>query len=353
MLERVHSVVRALSCRLTDHRINRGAALSDERVLVLRHPNQQPYRWGFFFRWMHQRYPELRRHFEFGLLPFGKLDLSRYRLLFPLLQDPVADWSPLAYRQAMDLAMRFEDRGLPVVNRPDKADHSVKSVGSNLIASTGVRVPKIVPLDRLAKPIEPPDDFGYPFLVREDRGHGRPSSFIRTPEDWRQLRLEAFANPIISEFIDVRNEDGMFRKYRYLVAGSRGVTRHLIVGSGWEVRPKNRVLNNVTKEEELAYLQSIDSNRAALHAVAKALEFDLAAFDYSYDRSGRLVIWEANPFPDMKFVKRKSMDFRAEFDERSVAVVIAMLCEMSGLDLPNELSDRLAPQNPTLHSRAA
>jgi len=346
MFQLARTFIRPWCCRLLDRQINHGVQLSDERVLVLRHPNQQPYRWNFFFRWMQQRFPELRRHFEFGLLPFEKPDLSRYRLLLPLMQDPVADWSPQAYFQAMDLAMRFERRGTPVVNRPDRASHSVKSIGSKLIASTGVRTPRIFPLDRLAKSVAPPPGFDYPFLIREDRGHVRPSSFIGDIQDWKQLRLDTFENPIASEFIDVRNQDGMFRKYRYLVAGSRGVTRHLIVGSDWEVRPNNRVLNEATIAEELAYLRSVDPNHAELHAAAKALEFDLAAFDYSYDQAGELVIWEANPFPDMKFVKRKSMDFRAEFDERSVAAVAAMLCEMAELDLPNQISDWLAPQMP-------
>lgn len=101
----------------------------------------------------------------------------------------------------------------------------------------------------------------------------------------------------LNGFIDVRSEDGNYRKYRYMVAGDRGAPRHLIVSAGWVVRADARRLDPPFIEEEIAYTRAKDSNHTALVAAARALDLDVVAFDYSYDRQHNLVLWEPNPFP--------------------------------------------------------
>jgi hypothetical protein len=39
------------------------------------------------------------------------------------------------------------------------------------------------------------------------------------------------------------------------------------------------------------------SNHERLNRAREALGFNTVAFDYSYDRTGNLVVWEPNPYP--------------------------------------------------------
>ena len=153
------------------------------------------------------------------------------------------------------------------------------------------------------------------------------------------------SNAGCSEFIDVRSPDGLYRKYRYLAAGRRGVTRHLMIGSHWEVRAENRVRSDATRAEELAYLDAPEPNYAVLERARQALEFDMAAFDYSCDREGRLVVWEANPYPDLSYPKNPTQQYTFPYVQRSFAAVVRLYVEAAGLPVPAKLDEMLAGQS--------
>ncbi|HUG93332.1 MAG TPA: hypothetical protein VML55_21005 [Planctomycetaceae bacterium] len=72
---------------------------------------------------------------------------------------------------------------------------------------------------------------------------------------------------------------------------------HLHVSADWQTRGTNCVYTEELCQEELAYLGGPDPNHARLQRARQALGLDFVAFDYSYDHEGRLVVWEANPFP--------------------------------------------------------
>jgi hypothetical protein len=145
---------------------------------------------------------------------------------------------------------------------------------------------------------------------------------------------EARADPrswVAGEYVDVRSADGWYRKCRYFMAGSRGSPRHLIVSPNWEVRPANRVRTKATREEELAFVTAACPHHALFDAARLALEFEIAAFDYSYDANGGLVVWEVNPYPDISRPPGEVGDYLAPAVERSYAILADFYAERAGM----------------------
>jgi hypothetical protein len=334
----VKLAVRQLPYRVRDHVLNRRHATADRRFLITHHAANKPYFYHHFLDWVAREFPEIRARFEWRILPCRIDDWSPYLLHIPWLQDPVEDWSPRAHRWSMALAAECDRRGIPVINRVDRISNSVKSVGARLIAGAGIRTPRITPLGVGASAHETLAGLPLPLLIREDRGHGRPTFVLRRREEISHVPLARYRHPIAVEYIDVRSEsDGLYRKYRYLAAGDHGVTRHLMAGRDWEVRPKNQVFDERTRAEELAFLAAPDPNAAALQRARRALGLDVVAFDYSYDREGGLIVWEANPYPDLRFTKNPELRYTFPFLHRSYAAVLRLHLQRAGLEIPPTL----------------
>lgn len=333
-----------LPYRLRDAWSNRRHRTAQRRFLVLRHSGKQPYRHRCFLDWLAEEFPEIRARFELRMLPCRVRDWSRYALHVPWLQDPVEEWTPWGYRQSLCIAAQCDERGIPIVNRVDRLSNSIKSIGAGLIRRAGVPTPRIFTIDNVARFREDLGGLELPLLIREDRGHGRSALLIERASDLDRAPLASFSHPIAVEYVDVRGTDGLFRKYRCLIAGEIGVTRHLMIGSHWEVRPKCRVRTDATREEELQYLNHPDANLDLLQRARRALGLELVAFDYSYDRHGRLVVWEANPYPDLSYPHNPAMEYIFPYVRRSFAAVVRLYLHRAGMRAPARLDDMLAEQ---------
>ena len=135
-----------------------------------------------------------------------------------------------------------------------------------------------------------------PFLIREDWVHGSKSYLIQNRDELDRVPFDEFIAPIGVEFIDTKDEDGLYRKYRYFAIADVGIPGPLMLSHAWEVRNNQRVLAEKQMAEEIAYFSGEDPNHQKLQLARKALGFDYMAFDYSYDREGNIVVWEPNPF---------------------------------------------------------
>ncbi len=245
------------------------------------------------------------------------------------MQDPLRERFPALYGQVRALEEQCAIHGVPVVSPADSLSRSIKSVALPILRRLGVRTATTVPVTSA-------DDLGLalPFLVREDRVHSGDMVLVRNDAERAGVSVEGLDHPIAMEYIDVRSSDGFYRKYRYVMVGDVGLPRHLIVSRSWLVRARDRVRTPAVLEEEVAYLQAEDPNRDILRRAQRALGFDVVAFDYSYDRDGRLVVWEPNPFANLwqGFNRDPYYDYQQPFLERIYEALLTFYIGRSRLD---------------------
>jgi hypothetical protein len=154
--------------------------------------------------------------------------------------------------------------------------------------------------------------------------------------------LKRFLRPVAMEFIETRDpRDGFYRKYRYVAAGDTGVAVHLHVKDHWFVKGANQLYSEEIREEDAAYLLGPDPNHEVLQRARRALRLDFVAFDYSYDRARRLVVWEANPYPYFHFIGGRRA-YRTLAIERAFAAILELYHSRAGLPVPEEVQQLLA-----------
>ncbi|MCU1449028.1 MAG: hypothetical protein JWP02_1198 [Acidimicrobiales bacterium] len=315
----------------------------DRRFLVVRDPAYQPLFYDVVLNWLALYFPETRALFELRTFPCRVWDWKRYALHVPWLQDPVQAWSPRTYELATRLAAQCDAHGVPVVNRVDRLTNAGKSAGARLIGSTGLRTPRMARIDNKDEFRETRLGIPLPLFVREDWGHWGRMVRADTDAEVRDLALEGFVRPVAVELIDVRTpHDGLFRKYRYVVAGEVGVPQTLHVSRDWCVRgaPAQSVFNDALRDEELAYTSCAEPNHARFVAARRALDLDFIAFDYSFDEHGSAIVWEANPYPTFHFsVGRR--EYRGAPTARALAAMTKLYLDRAGMHVPDALEGML------------
>ncbi len=343
------AMLSGISWRCRDAVVNRRYARGDERFLITRHPAKTPRFYDVFLDWIQSRLPRARERFELRMLPLAVRNPSRFVLHVPWLQDPVQQWSAAAYEEATRLTAELEGRGIPTINPVDRLTNAAKSTGARLIGEAGIRTPRTVPIDDAGRFRATFLGLELPLLVREDWGHSGDNAIAAgqvvrcdTPDAVRKLDLEQFLRPVAMEFIETRDpRDGFYRKYRYVAAGDTGVALHLHVKDHWFVKGASQLYSEEIRDEDLSYISGPDPNHEPLQRARRALRLDFVAFDYSYDRAGRLVVWEANPYPYFHFIGGRRA-YRTPAIERAFAAILKLYHSRAGLPVPEEVERMLA-----------
>ncbi len=266
-------------------------------ILILTEQDR-PYFWAEWLEWARHTEPALHSRIRLDIVPAR---VGRHtRLLHAWVQDPVLerDAELFGLLESMETAIRAQ--GGDVINPARALSNSRRDRTHERLSRVGIRTPRIVDVD---------ESFGadlgglsLPLVVRQAWGHQRPMHLLETPgqlREWLASDVPAYNSWIAAEYIDVQDPDGLYRKYRYILFGEHGVCRHIITSRSWEVRPGDRVLTDEIVAEELAYLAAPCPHHEVLRAAQRELEFDIAAFDYSFDANGELIVWEVNPYPDI------------------------------------------------------
>lgn len=339
-VERARRLGRSPWVRIDDRRRNRRLATAAERFLALRHWTN-PGCFDPLLAWLERTAPEVRARFELHLLPWRAPDWSRARLHLPWLQDPVQAWSPRAYARALELDAECVARGIPVINPVGRLANAEKSTGARRMLGAGLRTPRMEPIADPAAFAATGLGLPLPLFVREDAGHGGLMLRADTPEQLRRLPLHVFSRPVAVELVDVRDpRDGLYRKHRYLAAGDAGVALALHASTRWVTRGTRPVFSPERVEEELAYTRAADPHHAAFQRAREALGLDLVAFDYGYDREGRMVVWEANPFPWIDWPRGRRA-YRERAYARAFAAIARLYLTRAGLAVPAAIEDAL------------
>jgi hypothetical protein len=146
---------------------------------------------------------------------------------------------------------------------------------------------------------------------------------------------------VVIELIDLPDaQDGLYRKYRYVVAGDFGVPHHLQASTDWITRGEKRVINETTRGQEMAYIEEACPHHDAFQRAREGLGLDFLAFDYSLDARGMPVVWEANPYPYLHF-SRRELTYRNEAMHRTMAILVAFYFQRAHRSLPEKLAQYL------------
>lgn len=310
------------------------------KILIVRHHRYQRDFNNVIVNWVREQYPDIFRLFSIHDLSHRIGALDDVALHHPWLQDPVQDWSQGAYARANALAAQCDARGVPIVNRVDRLLNAAKSEGSRRMAETGVRTPRTIRITDVEAFKQNLSGAKLPFFVREDWGHGKAIYRVDKHEDVFNVPFASLTRPVAIEFVDTADRGGLYRKYRYFAAGDYGVSHHLQISANWIVRGEERIKTDATRDEELTYISGPDPNHDALQRARRALELDFVAFDYSYDTDGRMIVWEANPFPFIHFSK-KDLVYRNSAVHRTIAAIVKMYLETGSMPVPEQLAEPL------------
>jgi len=213
---------------------------------------------------------------------------------------------PLTQRGALAQLARLEqETGLPTLNaarviattaRPDMA----RRVGR----ADGVRAPHCTLYETGAGTLLEhvrAEGHRYPVLLRPAGSHGS-TGLVRAGDEIDVAAAAATAGTCtVTDFVDFRSEDGLWRKHRMVYAGGRLFRRHLLVDDQWNVVGESRYFMHARGlfDEEKAWLRrpltpKREPTYTRILAQFEAMELDFGVIDYAVLPDGDLVIFEIN-----------------------------------------------------------
>lgn len=230
-------------------------------------------------------------------------DLSRFDCVLNLVSDP--DQHPRTLDAVGKLLRGYRGR---VVNRPEPVLRSTRDlVAKRLAGIAGLRVPKVLrlrnPKPGAASTAVERAGLDFPLIARLAGTHtGEIVGLVDGPE-----ALDAACSGrgefILTEFVDFRSDDGLYRKYRLWSFGGTTIFRHMVIADNWNVHVKDRIRFMIDRpnfvEEEVRLLQRLEGAfpepvHAVFNAVRERLGLDFFGMDFGIDRQGTVVLFEAN-----------------------------------------------------------
>jgi glutathione synthase/RimK-type ligase-like ATP-grasp enzyme len=242
----------------------------------------------------------MRQVFFGPQLQLGVRPESMGRPVVNTISDP--DTSKQALAQLADLVARMR---APCFNAPAAVlDSSRERVAAKLAGIPGLHVPRTVRV-RLDEPaaleaLAAEHGLAFPLIVRPAGTHGGDATArVDHPAD-AATALRAIPwgghDLFLTQFVDYRDDDGMYRKSRVVFVGDEVFLRHQVAADGWHVHVRDRSEDSLREED--AALRAVPQARARLRpllaAVADAIALDFFGMDCSLRPDGSVLLFEAN-----------------------------------------------------------
>jgi glutathione synthase/RimK-type ligase-like ATP-grasp enzyme len=236
------------------------------------------------------------------LLPGADYDVAwlrdRVDVVVNLISD--VDRSKQALLQAAELVHGLHK---PLINAPAKVLLTDRECVSQLLAST----PNCyVPLTRRYQGealLEMGVDLSFPLVVRVAGTHGgdEMERFSNRQAFAAFLRTRPATDFYVSDYVDYRSPDGLFRKYRFIFVGGEILPYHLGIDDKWKVHHISTDMANQPwmQAEEHKFLEHPQavfgpSAYATLRAIQTIIGLDYFGIDCALDSKGRVVVFEVN-----------------------------------------------------------
>ncbi len=230
------------------------------------------------------------------------LETTRGKVLVNLICEP--ETQRLALRQLASFELAAQ---LPLVNPSWAVTATARPVIARRLAhQVGVRAPHCTLFRAgtltLAQHIDA-HGHTYPVLLRPPGRHGseglvRIDEPSETASQARALRMSC----TVTDFVDFRSADGLWRKYRMVYAGDRLFRRHVLTDREWNLTRAARAFMKdrpelIAQEREWinrpVTLEPGSIEARVMHQF-RALQLDFGVMDFALAPDGDLVVFEVN-----------------------------------------------------------
>jgi len=201
----------------------------------------------------------------------------------------------------------------PVLNAPDRIARLSRDRACRLLQSAeGIAMPTAVRIDRAALEqvsrnerslAEVAEDTAFPAIVRPVGSHAGTGleKFDAPTELAAYLEQMPHAEFYVARFVDYRNADGLYRKYRIMLIDGRPFLCHMAVSSHWMIHYLNAGMTDSAEKraEEERCMAEFDDGFARRHAdafraVTERIGLDYVGLDCAETADGKLLIFEAD-----------------------------------------------------------
>lgn len=300
------------------------------RVLIVRHGRRR----GRLRRYMHEVLTHLRRHrpsiaSRLVLHATGERPPSfdGVTAIVFWLADPLRQWYPECYGEAIDLTNEARRRGLRVINSPEALSNSVKSVQAEIWLQANIATPLVKRLERFDDLRSASDRFKYPVILRGDEQHAQRGMRVCGDRaellavDPAEVAFPCAVSPLVDVRAGYRDRDGdsiwarLYHKKRLIVAGDVIRTKHVFFSeqpivsaksslfAKYKLRsrlpfapePKLLPVERACVAEDVAYWKRGEEHGERILQACRTLGLAFCAIDYSSLADGSVILWEANP----------------------------------------------------------
>jgi hypothetical protein len=230
-------------------------------------------------------------------------NLREYDLVINNITDP--DRSPKCLAVLSKLEREY---GASFLNSP----RHIAQIGRDRVAAIakgipGIVAPKTLRLTKddkvaIARATETAG-FQWPGILRQAGEHGGISLQIVRDAEEVATRKKPREQHYLTEFVNFRSPDGLYRKVRFFVFGGEVLVRSLVVGTKWNLHRRDRADTppgvDPAAEEKRLYDEVAEGRffriEEILRELASKLKLDYFGVDCAVLSCERILLFEANP----------------------------------------------------------
>ncbi len=261
-----------------------------------------------------------------------RYDLSKFDVLLNQVTD--ADQHPRVLSTLVRMLAGYRGR---VINRPEAVLRTTREqVSQRLAGLSGAIVPKVIRLrtnkEAAVRSAVAKAKIAFPVIARPAGLHNGSVIGILDSVDALLPKLDPKLDHYLTEFVDFRSPDGLYRKFRVFFFGERWILRHMIVSDRWNVHMADRarvMLGRPALREEEREVLARPAERfggeicAALRDIQSIFGLDFFGVDFGITSTGKLLLFEANasmnvfpfsPLPEFAYVEACLAPMQREFE---------------------------------------
>lgn len=174
----------------------------------------------------------------------------------------------------------------------------------------------------------------FPVFLRRTNDHRGPQTgLLRSPQDLRaaleQIKAtgENLKEWLVTEYCDVSDANGIFRKYSSFIIGQHIIPRHLFFGTDWIQKHSKNIGKKEYHDEELKFINN-NEYQDQLKKIFETAHIQYGRIDFGVI-NGRVQTWEINTNPMIithSHVKEESrMDIHRLFFQRFSSAFQSMI----------------------------